>query len=142
MRTRAEREEHPVPETMEDYLSLPYRLEISQGDHGSYVVRYPDLPGCVTQVVRLEDAISAGREILEGWLEIALEDGQDIPLPRRSGDYSGKLLIRISKSLHRRLAETAKEEGVSLNAHIGTLLATERVWHAADRSVRRGVLQD
>lgn len=31
--------------------------------------------------------------------------------------YSGKILLRIPKSLHRRLAEAAKVEGVSLNQY-------------------------
>lgn len=33
-------------------------------------------------------------------------------------EYSGKLNIRIPKSLHYRLAELAKEDGVSLNQYI------------------------
>lgn len=122
-----------APKTLEEYLALPYRLEITPGDYGSYVVRYPDLPGCVTQVERLEDAIPMAREILEGWLAIALEDGQEIPLPRETGQYGGKILIRVAKSLHQRLAEEADEEGVSLNAYIATLLASGTVWRASNR---------
>lgn len=33
-------------------------------------------------------------------------------------DYSGRLNIRIPKSLHRRLSEGAKADGVSLNQYI------------------------
>jgi len=36
--------------------------------------------------------------------------------------YSGKSQLRAPKSLHRRLAERAKREGVSLNALTVTLL--------------------
>lgn len=32
-------------------------------------------------------------------------------------EYSGKLLLRIPKELHRQLAEAAKENGVSLNQY-------------------------
>lgn len=122
-----------APTTLEDYLALPYRLEIIPGEQGGIVVGYPDLPGCFTQVQRLDDAIPMAREILEGWLEIALEDGQDIPLPAAPGHHSGRVLLRIPKSLHRRLAETAAAEGVSLNAHIATLLAARNAWLLASR---------
>lgn len=32
-------------------------------------------------------------------------------------EYSGKLMLRIPKELHRKLAEAAKENGVSLNQY-------------------------
>jgi len=45
------------------------------------------------------------------------------PLPSSDNSYSGKLLVRMPKSLHRRLAETAEREGVSLNQYIVSLLS-------------------
>ena len=122
-----------APQVLEDYAALPYRLEITQGEHGNVVVRYPDLPGCITQVERLDDAIAAAREILTGWLEIALEDGQAIPLPRQRDEYSGKFMLRIPKALHRALATAAVAEGVSLNAYVTTLLAAGETWQEAGR---------
>ncbi|PJB49768.1 MAG: hypothetical protein CO103_04155, partial [Chloroflexi bacterium CG_4_9_14_3_um_filter_45_9] len=35
----------------------------------------------------------------------------------------GKFMVRIPRSLHRTLAHAAKQEGVSLNQYIGSLLA-------------------
>ena len=50
-----------------------------------------------------------------------------VPIPPPSVEpaesYSGKWQLRAPKSLHRRLAERAKREGVSLNALAVTLLA-------------------
>lgn len=123
------------PQTVETYAALPYRLEIAPGEHGCFVVRYPDLPGCITQVERIEDALPAAREILIGWIEIALEDGQTIPLPQHREEYSGKFLVRLPKSLHRALASAADAEGVSLNAYVTTLLAAGATWRAANRGL-------
>lgn len=67
--------------TLNDCLALSYRLEVIPGEHGEYVVQYPELLGCMTQVRRLDDAPDVAREILTGWLEIALEDGFGVPLP-------------------------------------------------------------
>ncbi len=118
-----------MPRTLEQYLALPYRLEITPSEHGGFVVRYPELLGCVTQAARMEDAIPMAREILTGWLEIALEDGMDIPVPRAIDSYSGKFIIRMPKSLHRDLAERAEAEGVSLNHYAVSVLAATTPRH-------------
>lgn len=112
-----------MPKTLDDYLALPYRLEIVPGERGEIFVQYPELPGCMTQVQRLEDVPEIAREILTGWLEIALEDGFPIPLPDERPTYAGKVLVRMPRSLHRRLAERAQGEGVSLNQYIVSLLS-------------------
>ena len=59
-----------------------------------------------------------------GWLGIAIEDGDEIPLPESliKKEYSGKFNIRMPKNLHRRLAERAEVEGVSLNTHALAIL--------------------
>jgi hypothetical protein len=41
------------------------------------------------------------------------------------GRYSGKVLLRLSSSLHEQLARGAEQEGVSLNQWLVTLLASE-----------------
>lgn len=51
----------------------------------------------------------------------ALNDGTTVTLEefqRSVGDYSGRLNIRIPKSLHQRLSQEAKSDGVSLNQYI------------------------
>jgi len=50
----------------------------------------------------------------KGWIEIALEQGIEIPEPAKD-DYSGKFNVRVPKSLHRYLSELAKKENISLN---------------------------
>jgi antitoxin HicB len=56
------------------------------------------------------------------WIEAALETGQDIPEPRPAEKYSGKFIVRLPRSLHRELVETAEREGVSLNMFVSTVL--------------------
>lgn len=51
----------------------------------------------------------------------AMNDGETVTLEefqRSVGDYSGRLNIRIPRSLHRRLSQEAKSDGVSLNQYI------------------------
>lgn len=52
-----------------------------------------------------------------------IEDGMEKPLPPTGRKCSGKFIIRISPYLHRRLAEQAEKERVSLNTYVECLLS-------------------
>jgi predicted HicB family RNase H-like nuclease len=56
-------------------------------------------------------------------LQAALDLGQDIPVPSTSQDYGGKIALRLPRSLHRRAAELADREGVSLNQFLVAAIA-------------------
>lgn len=110
--------------SLDELLALEYPFNvIADQDIGGYVVTYPDLPGCTTHVERIEDIGTAAEEIRRLWIRTEFEDGEDIPLPSYPQEYSGKFIIRAPRSLHRQLAESAEEEGVSLNQYAITLLA-------------------
>lgn len=104
------------------YTKLPYSVVLHPSPEGGYAVEIPDLPGCISQGQSKEEALELIEDAKLCWLESALEDRIKIPEPN-SGDYSGKLNIRIPKSLHRTLAEQAKCEKVSLNQYIVYQLA-------------------
>ncbi len=63
------------------YMALPYEMEIIP-DNGSYVVRFPELEGCLTSGKTIEEAVVNSKDAKENWLLAALEDGIDIPLPK------------------------------------------------------------
>lgn len=106
------------------YLSLKYPVMLYPDPTGGYVAQIKDLPGCLTQGETLEETMVNINEARELWIETAYEAGDDIPLPSSDSTYSGKLLVRMPKSLHRHLAEAADSEGVSLNQYIVSLLST------------------
>lgn len=110
---------------LEEYLELPYTIEIfrddSDGEVG-YVARVVELPGCLTQAdsfVELEEMI---QDAMRAWIETAMENGQTIPEPQILEDYSGRFVVRLPKSLHRQLVDRAYKEGVSLNALVSVAL--------------------
>jgi antitoxin HicB len=108
---------------LEYYLKLRYSITIDSDTEGGYVAQIKDLPGCLTQGETLEETMKNIEEARELWLETAYEADDEIPLPSVDESYSGKLLLRMPKSLHRRLAETAQQENVSLNQYILFLLS-------------------
>lgn len=110
--------------TIEEYLALPYRMEIvPDPDEGGFVVSYPDLPGCITCGETLESAIKNAEDAKCAWITAALEDGITIREPESLDDYSGQFKLRIPKSLHKTLAEHSRREGISMNQYCLYLLS-------------------
>jgi len=106
------------------YLALPYTIELSANEDGSWFVRVAELPGCMSHGETAQEAVTNIQEVLPFWLEGALETGFEIPEPRAEADYSGKFVVRIPRSLHRALVENAERDGVSLNQYTNVALAT------------------
>ncbi len=105
-----------------DYLAMEYPFRVIADPDGGYVIDYPDLPGCMTQIEHLDQVGSMATEIRELWIETEYDLGHDIPLPTYPEEYSGKFNLRLPRSLHRHLAEAAEADGVSLNQYVVMLL--------------------
>lgn len=113
-----------MAKTIDDYMALPYRLELVEDpEESGYVASYPDLPGCLTAGETVEEAVENARDAKRAWLEAALEDGAEIWEPRSLDNYSGQFKIRMPRSLHRSLALHAEEEGISMNQYCVYLLS-------------------
>lgn len=110
---------------LEYYMALPYTIElVKDPDEPDWFVRVKELSGCMSQGATPDEAISMIREAQELWLEGMLEMGRPIPEPAEPfPDYSGKFVVRVPQSLHRKLAEQAEQDGVSLNAFVTAALA-------------------
>jgi len=108
---------------LDDYLALPYTRELIPEPEGGWFVRIKELPGCMSQGDTPEEALAMIADAMEGWLEAALAHNLPIPEPRDDGDYSGKFVVRVPRSMHCKLAEAAQADGVSLNQWIVAALA-------------------
>jgi antitoxin HicB len=109
---------------VEALLRRPYRKVITGDPAGGFVARAPELPGCITEGDTETEALEMLLDAMAGWFGVALERGVAIPEPMAlRTTYNGRILVRTSKTLHRRLAEHAGEEGVSLNQLIVASLA-------------------
>lgn len=88
-----------------------------------YAAFIPELKGCITTGVSAIDALESLEDAKATWLASAIEDGDPIPEPDILKDYSGEFKLRMPKSLHRRLIERSREEGVSMNQYCVMLLS-------------------
>lgn len=112
-------------ESLEFYLSRKYPITIypDSDPEVGYVVEIKDLPGCMTQGETVDEAMSNIEEARQLWIEAVYEQGNDIPLPSTENHYSGRVLLRMPKSLHQQLVENAEREEVSFNQYVVSLLS-------------------
>ena len=108
---------------VEHYLSLNYRTDVYRDDEGDFVVKVPELPGCVADGKTPNEAFENLGNAMRAWVESRLAGGLDVPEPKASTAYSGRLVIRMPRYLHGRLAGQAENEGVSLNHYMVSLLS-------------------
>jgi len=105
------------------YMNLKYKIvvnQIDESDGGGILLEMPELGRFSTCAwgEAYEEAYAMLREIQRDNIQDLIEKGLDVPKPVLEESYSGRLNLRMSKSLHRRLAEVAQEDGVSLNTLI------------------------
>ncbi len=105
-------------------MRYPIKIFYSEEDKG-YVATVPDLSGCSAFGKTAEDAVKEVEIAQSLWLKTAKAEDRSIPKPSTESLYSGKILARTPKSLHKALIDKAKEEGVSLNQLIVYLLSRE-----------------
>lgn len=107
------------------YLNLTYPFNVRPDlDDGGYIVEFPDIRYCVGTGDTPEEAIGDAMIAKEEWIKAAYENQISIPEPGGSEDYNGRITLRIPKSLHRKIIETAKKEGVSANQFLNYLIST------------------
>jgi predicted RNase H-like HicB family nuclease len=123
------------------YLHLSYKLVIVPEEAGGFFAKIEELPGCMTQGETMEEVLRNIDDAKHLWLQTALEDKMEIPLPECMREYSGRFVVRIPASLHRRIAALANKEGVSLNQMVLSLL-TENTAAAEITTAVRAVVRE
>lgn len=98
-----------------------YTVAWSEGDE-AFIGRVAEFPSLAAHGRTQEKALREVRSVVEFVLEELAESGEPIPEPLGRRTYSGRLNVRMSKDLHRRLALESATQGVSLNNWINTKL--------------------
>jgi predicted RNase H-like HicB family nuclease len=115
------------PRPFEAYAHVIRPLTEDEG--GGFLITFPDLPGCMSDGETIEEAIENGRDAFLGWVSAEADMGRSIPAPNWKPEedatpkVSGKFVQRIPRTLHAKLVKRAKQEGVSLNTLVLTLIA-------------------
>lgn len=92
----------------------------SLANDGSWIVEYPDLPGCFAQTGSRKEAHDLSESLLASWLERAKALGIE---PATAGERTvSTVRVRTARTLHRDLVIFADQSGLSLNETVVQLL--------------------
>lgn len=109
----------------------PYAMVLScaeNGDGADWTATVEELPGCEAHGPTPERAAAAVADAVERWVRQAEAEGREVPPPGAAAAHSGKLLVRMPRSLHAELVRASEREGTSLNAYIVAALASSVAW--------------
>lgn len=109
-------------------MEREYRFEVftdySSGER-EYVVKYYDFENVIGVGDSIAEAIEDANENLDLYLQYCKEQNRSIPEPsiHEESSFSGKVTLRMSRSLHKLVDKKSKEEGISLNAYLNEAIA-------------------
>jgi antitoxin HicB len=83
-------------------------------------VKYPDIPGCMSDGETIEEAIANGREALRDCVAVFQESGRKVPKP---GIEAAQWRQRLPRTLYSKLTVQAENEGVSINSFVTAIIA-------------------
>src|SRR5262245_177254 len=124
----------PARSAVDQYLTLPYHLLlVRDGEEKGkpWCVSVEELAGCTSRGKTSDDALNGVRAAMTAWIETALQEGREVPEPKSATSHSGRLLLRMPRTLHADLTRASEREGVSLNQFITDVLASAVAWRAA-----------
>lgn len=103
--------------------NVTVRQIVSEGET-LFEARVRELPDARDYAESAPDAYDLAIDTIEASAAMFARDGRAFPPPAcPQDDFSGRVTLRLPKSLHRRLALEAESEGASLNQHLVNVLS-------------------
>lgn len=99
-----------------------YRVTWSEEDN-EYVGLCAEFPSLSWLAKTQEAALKGIRNVVADVIKDMKKNGEEIPQPLASKNYSGKFMVRVPPEVHRSLAIQAAESGVSINRLVSTRLS-------------------
>src|ERR1043165_3302556 len=95
----------------------PINIEWSE-EEAEFMATCPPFRGLSEFGVSEEEALKEAKIALAGFIETYKDNNLPLPEATTRASFSGKLQLRLAKSLHRLAAQMARNEDVSLNTFI------------------------
>jgi antitoxin HicB len=109
---------------MRDLSQYPFEIRpLSDEEGGGFLISFTDFTECISDGETIEETIQNGMNALQETIAALESLNLAVPEPGSGGSYSGKFIQRVPKSIHARLVIRAKQEGVSMNALVTSILA-------------------
>ncbi|NNJ92369.1 MAG: toxin-antitoxin system HicB family antitoxin, partial [Gammaproteobacteria bacterium] len=91
-----------------------YRMVWSEEDQ-EYIGLCAEFPSLSWLASTPDKALKGIRKVVKECVVDMKQEGEDVPQPISTRDFSGKFMVRVPPEVHRHLALEAAESGVSLN---------------------------
>lgn len=104
-----------------DANKYAYRIVWSEED-GEFVGLCAEFPSLSWLGKDQDSALHGIVELVKDSISDMEQNGEKIPEPISLRPYSGKFVVRTTPELHRQLALSASEAGVSMNRYINSML--------------------
>jgi antitoxin HicB len=108
-----------------EYMRRPYLMEVVRDDD-YWAATFPELPGLVAAADTWDELERKIADAKESYFTAALHAGLPIAEPGDSSEpASGRVLLRLPKTLHRQATRAATRDGVSVNTFLVAAVARE-----------------
>ena len=104
-------------------LARPYVRRLLPDEQGGYTAYIHEFPGCVAEGDTADEALFNLDKAAISWLAVSLAHGQTIAEPLQPFGYSGRIALRIPRSLHQDVAELAQTQECSVNQLLAVAIA-------------------
>lgn len=106
-----------------------YTISIRKENHDGdilYVGRVAEFPNISSFEDSFEEARALVIDAIQTLKKIADETQTDFPFPYsiQSDEFSGRVTLRLPKTLHAKVSRKADQEGISVNQYLVTAVAT------------------
>lgn len=99
-----------------------YSVEWSSSDN-EYVGTISEFPSLSWLASTQIEALQGIQQLVESVVDDMLESGEEIPEPLSERKFSGRVVVRVDPSVHRKLVTDALRHGTSLNKYAADLLS-------------------
>lgn len=105
-------------------MKYEYSVRIAWSDgEGAYLAMVPELPGCVADGATLEEALANVKQIAAEWVEVAKEEGRQVPPPvsvedeaRAVHQLQNEMNAQVGKAIEQAVQEVVKKISESESA--------------------------
>ena len=103
-----------------------YRI-IWSNDDQEYVGLCSEFPSLSWLSATPETALKGIRKVVAKVVKDMKKQGEKPPEPMSSKQFSGKFIVRVPPSIHRKLALSALEAHISLNRYVSAILSSLQI---------------
>lgn len=124
----------------DEILKKPYTRRLVPDETQGYTASIQEFPGCFAEGDTAEDALRNLDNAAASWITVSILNGREVRDPIDFAGCSGKVALRIPRSLHKEVAELAELENCSINqvltAAIASYVSGKHVMHQVAQSLK------